>query len=255
MLSFTDVKVGYGNRTVLERMSINFPENKICSIIGPNGSGKSTLLKAAIGIIPCTPGFISIANIPLGDMNHRERARLVAYLPQSRPLPDLHALTLIQHGRFPHMGFSKTLSPLDNEKVEKAILLTDTGSLLHRKLPSLSGGELQRVYLAMAISQDAKLLLLDEPASHLELRYQLELFEILVKLKEAGKTIIFVSHDLPQAFTFADSVCVIHNGNILIHNSPDEVLRQGQLPGVFGYSLGITDEQSDSLYHYQIRMV
>ena len=252
MIRLENVSVQYGGKRALEGVSTTFAPGEFTCIVGPNGSGKSTLLKAITGIIPSTGGSIFLNDIPLRKLTNLERAQLVAYLPQSRPVPELPVLSLIQHGRFPHLGFSKTLSPRDRQQVEYAIDLTDTGSLLERSLTTLSGGERQRVYLAMAIAQDARILLLDEPSSHLDLHYQLEFLQLLQMLQQLGKTILMVSQDLPQAFTYADTICVMQAGIIRSHASPNEVLENGCLPDVFGYSLLPASEQQKSLYRYLI---
>lgn len=252
MISLKDVFVQYGSRTVIKNATVDFSEGEITCIIGLNGSGKSTLMKACAGILPLASGSITLSGIPLDSMGNTGRARRIAYLPQSRPVPEIQVLTLIQHGRFPHLGFSKVLSPHDREKVEAAIELTETSPLLERRLPALSGGERQRVYLAMAVAQDAGILLLDEPSTHLDLCYQVELFDIMNKLKALGKTIIFIMQDLPQAFTYSDSICILHQGSILLHCSPQDSIKSDCLEGVFGYSLVPIDSRSESLFKYQI---
>jgi iron complex transport system ATP-binding protein len=185
-------------------------------------------------------------------MARTERARRVAFLPQTRPVPEMTALDLVRHGRYPHMGFSKTLSPRDHSAVDHAVAAADLAPLLGRSLATLSGGERQRAYLAMAIAQETEVLLLDEPSTHLDLHYQLELQHLLARLHTQGKTIIMVAQDLPQAFTFAQHICLMQQGRIVCHQPPPVVQQSGTLEQVFGFSLQPVPAGDGLLYQYSL---
>ncbi|MCH4082814.1 MAG: ABC transporter ATP-binding protein [Olsenella sp.] len=185
MLELTGVTSGYGGAFALNVPALSFPDGCVTAIVGKNGCGKSTLLKTLAAIIP-HQGSVLVDGRELGGLSHTERARHVAYLPQQLPVAAMDVVTLVRHGRFARMGASKVLGPADNEAVRDAMEATGTGELATKRLAEVSGGELQRAYLAMVIAQGARTLLLDEPASHLDPYRQVELMALLARLAEGG---------------------------------------------------------------------
>lgn len=252
MIEISGLTVCYGEKIALSDISLNVPDGSFTCFIGPNGSGKTTLLKAIGGHIPVLKGDIAIGGRLVMSMKDTERAKRIAYLPQSRPIPDMTALTMIRHGRFPHQGFARKLSSEDHKAVEDAINLTGTEQLLDKPIVALSGGERQRVYIAMALAQGSDIMLLDEPSSGLDLRYQVELIKIVEALHRQGKTIIMVSHDLPLAFSSAQNVCLMNCGQLLRNAPPDDRELMALIPEVFGYSLRKSVTVGDELFQYQI---
>lgn len=252
MIEITGLSVSYGEAPALSDISLTVPDGSFTCFIGPNGSGKTTLLKAIGGLIPVLKGSVTIDGRSVMSMKGTERAKTIAYLPQSRPVPDMTALTMIHHGRFPHQGFARKLSEADHKAVEEAVDLTSTGQLLNKPVSALSGGERQRVFIAMALAQGSDIMLLDEPSSGLDLRYQVELMNIVDELHRQGKTILMVTHDLPMAFSSAQSVCLMHNGLLVRNAPPEDSALMTLLPEVFGYSLRKAVTYGDELYHYQI---
>lgn len=219
-------------------------------IIGRNGSGKSTLLRSILSLVPYT-GELLWNGESLATLSRTERARRLSYLPQQRPIPYMSVETLIAHGRFPHLGFAKTLGPGDREKIAAAARLAGVTSLLTRPLQSLSGGERQRVYIAMMVAQDADMLLLDEPTTFLDIPFQLEVLELLRKLHQQGKGIVMVAHDLEQAFTYATRVILLHDGRILASGPPAEIAGSAVIKEVFGVSLEPSPAPAD-LFAYRL---
>lgn len=252
MIEISGLSVCYGESIALSDISLTVPDGSFTCFIGPNGSGKTTLLKAIGGLLPVCKGSIEISGRQIMSMKGTERAKAIAYLPQSRPVPDMTALTMIQHGRFPHQGFARKLSNADNTAVEEAIDLTSTRQLLNKPVAALSGGERQRVYIAMALAQGSDIVMLDEPSSGLDLRYQVELMRIVEVLHHQGKTIIMVTHDLPMAFSTAQSVCLMNSGRLLLNAAPDDIELMPLLPEVFGYSLRKAAIVGDELFRYHI---
>lgn len=237
MLILQQVKTGYGKKQVVEVDELSFADRKISILIGCNGSGKSTLLKAMAGILPYKgeilltdpasdqPGanvkcrdFLSVRELP-----HRLRARKIGILPQSQPVPDMDAFTLVMHGRFSRLAWPGRPGKRDIEAVERAFQICGIEKFCDRNLPQLSGGERQLCYLAMVIAQDPEIFLLDEPMSAMDISHQMQIMEILRRLKEEGKTIIMTSHDLPQSFTLADQIALIRQGKLLCKGSPEEL--------------------------------
>ena len=252
MIAFEQISLDYGRVRALHAITARLRLGQLTCLVGPNGSGKSTLIKVAAGILHPSAGRVLIDGRPVSGMTGRERAQMTAYLPQTRPVPEMDVLTMIRHGRFPYLGISKVLSPRDHAAVEEAVRLTGIEPLLDRPLSALSGGQRQRVYVAMAIAQDSQVLLLDEPASHLDLIYQLELLSILKTLRERGKTVVMAAHDLPQAFTFSDRVLLIDQGQMVMEDTPEAVVQSGCLQKVFGHSLHALPADSGMLYRYAI---
>ncbi len=247
MIELKRICAGYDGVDIIRRISVCVAEGKLTALIGPNGSGKSTLLRVMAGLLPAQ-GTISYDGIPLCQLHREERAKLVSFMPQQRDVPDISARTLVEHGRYPHLGFSKKPGEKDNAFVERAIELTHTGGLMHKKLAALSGGERQRVYLAMLLAQDCKYLLLDEPLTYLDIHAQLEMLSLIRELRDLGKTIVMAIHDLPQAFTFADCVCLLSDGQLLRVGAPEDSGWPADTEAAF--SVRVTPCESGGLFAY-----
>lgn len=236
MIELNAVTVAYGGVQALRSVTTAFRPGAFTCLVGPNGSGKSSLLRAVAGLCPYR-GTISLDGRSLAALSRRERAAAIAYLPQSRAVPNIDARTLIAHGRFPHLGFSKHLSDRDWALVEAAAERTGTAGLLDKPLAALSGGERQRVYLAMVIAQDTETILLDEPATYLDIRHQLTLLDLLEQLRQSGKTIVMVAHDLPQAFSCAGVIQLLDHGTLVLEGPPEAVYCHPAIREVFGVAL------------------
>lgn len=250
MIELIGVNVGYGRQKILDNVSIQFEDTDFACILGRNGAGKSTLLRAMDGIQKYS-GTISVDGRELSLMSANERAKRIAYMPQIRQIPMIQVKTLIEHGRFPYMGFSRTLTKEDETKVLEAAEITSVEDLLHRNVAELSGGERQRVYLAMVIAQDAKTILLDEPAAYLDISHQLEIMNLLTKLNQGGKNIIMAAHDLPQAFTYANTIKILHEGEIVIDNPPQLICKDERMKHIFGVSLE-KSKMEEEVYPYHL---
>ena len=249
MIEIKNIKTGYAGKIVLEIDSLHFKEGEVTAIVGLNGSGKSTLLKSIVGITS-HQGSIIIDEKKSTGLSHKKRAAFISYLPQTLPLANLDIFTLACHGRFPYLGYSKVLGQQDLEMVEKALRLTDLWNLRDKNLSEISGGERQRAYLAMVIAQNTKYILLDEPATYMDIKHQLEIMDILRKLAEDGRAVIFTSHDLPQSFSVSDKVCLLKNGRLLAQGSPESLAADSlQMKDVMGVSLGRSADKN-SVYNY-----
>lgn len=252
MIEVSNLSVCFNNIPILTDISLTISDGSLVCLIGPNGCGKTTLLRAITGLVPLTRGQIKIDHVCTSQMNGPDRAKKIAYLPQSRPVPDMTALTLIRHGRFPHQGFARKLTAADHAAVDTSVDLTRVENFLDKPVALLSGGERQRVYIAMALAQGADTLLLDEPASGLDLRYQMELMHIIKVLRTQGKTIIMVAHDLPLAFSNAEKICLMNSGQLLCCADPEDTHLHTLMSEVFGYALRKTDADAEDLYRYKL---
>ena len=252
MIEIKNLKTGYAGKIVLEIDSLNFKEGEVTAIVGLNGSGKSTLLKSIVGITT-HQGSIIIDGKKSSGLSHKKRAGLVSYLPQTLPVANLDIYTLACHGRFPYMGYSKVLGAQDLELVEKGLRLTDLWELREKNLSEVSGGERQRAYLAMGIAQNTKYILLDEPATYMDIKHQLEIMKILKELAAEGRSIIFSSHDLPQSFSVSDKVCLLKNGRLIAEGGPEILAADSlQMKDVMGVALGKSADK-DLVYDYILK--
>lgn len=250
MIELKNFTVCYGNRAIINNISTTFSEGDFVCIIGKNGCGKSTLLKAIDGLQSYS-GEILLNNIEIRKLSRIERAKQIAYLPQIREIPSIDVKTLIEYGRFPYLGFSRTIKKEDKDKVLYAAEVTSVENILHRKVTELSGGERQRVYLAMIIAQDAKTILLDEPTTFMDINHQIEIMEIIDKLNKQGKNVIMVAHDLPQAFTYGNEIKVINNGTIVAEGKPINLCDNAEIEEIFNVALRESHSER-ALYNYHL---
>ena len=234
MIALKNLYFSYGKQPFLQDISANMTDGCIIGIIGPNGSGKSTLLRLCAGILRPNYGEIQINDRAARAYNHREFARELAFLPQSRPTPMLTVRTLVENGRYPHLGFTRKLGKADREAVEMALEETGMQSMAERELRTLSGGERQKAYVAMLIAQGAQHLLLDEPTTYLDAAHQLELMALMHRLRNDGKCIIMVMHDIDLAIQHCDEILVMSHGSIIHRGCGADILRSGALEKAYG---------------------
>ncbi len=251
MIRIEHLKAGYSGKIMLDIDSLAFDSGKMTAIVGLNGSGKSTLLKAILGM-HLYEGTVQLDGKDLHALSYKERARKIAYLPQLNQVNLLDVFTLVSHGRFPYLGFSKVLGKRDKELVENALRLTDMWDKRDKSVSALSGGEQQRAYLAMIIAQDTKMILLDEPTTYMDIKHQVEMLAVLKQLSHEGRGIILTSHDLPQSFSECDEVRLIHSGKIVASGTSADVLSdRNTIRNVMG--VGLQKTQGDGcLYKYSL---
>ncbi len=234
MINISNLTAGYGKQPVIKNISLHIEKGRITTIIGPNGSGKSTLLKCIARQIKRTGGDISVSGQPIDTYSPKEFAKRISYLRQTRDVPMISAESLVLHGRFPYMGFPRKLDGHDKSIAKNAMLRVGVWDIRDKELPELSGGECQKVYLAMTLAQGAEALLLDEPTTYLDIKYQLQLLRLLCELKADGKTIVTVLHDINSALQICDNICVINHGEVAFFGAPGELVRSGIIAEVFG---------------------
>ncbi|MGA3051549.1 MAG: ABC transporter ATP-binding protein [Chitinispirillaceae bacterium] len=216
LIAVNSLSFGYapGSRA-LENIFLEVEEKSTWAIIGKNGSGKSTLLKCLCGLLRSRAGAITIQGKPLGSFRPRELAHLIAFVPQAhnRLLPPFSVRDFVMLGRFPFQGFFALPSGKDKTIVDAALQLTDTGALADRILTTLSGGELQRVFLASAVAQKTAILLLDEPMAFLDPMHQELIQRSIDRIhEEFSTTIIAVTHDVNHALNRFTHVCALSLG-------------------------------------------
>lgn len=241
MLNLESLRINYADRTIVDNFSLHVKEGEVVSIIGPNGSGKSTILKAVSRLIPCESGRVCIADQELGSLSTKQVSRLMCMLCQSNSSPaDMTVEELVGYGRIPHKKWYERLTGDDHEIVKWALEHTGMLEFKDRLVVSLSGGEAQRAWLAMALAQRPKVLLLDEPTTFLDIAHQLEVLELVRTLnRELKITVVMVLHDLNHACTYSDKVCVIKEGNMRVFGKPQEVFTMELIRSVYGVDTDI----------------
>lgn len=247
MIELKDFRAGYKGVEKIRVDELRIEPGRILGLLGRNGSGKSTFLKALVGIIPYG-GHAILDKTETSSMTHRERARRIAYLPQQLSPVSMSVGTLVAHGRFARMSFSKVMGEKDREAVRHALEMTGLWEERHRSVAELSGGERQRAYLAMVLAQETEYLLLDEPAASLDIAHQIEIMELLKQLSSDGRGIVITSHDLPQSAAYCDRICVIDRGRAALAIPAAELAEKTEM---LRETLGVTlTSAGKGLYPY-----
>ncbi|HEV8638176.1 MAG TPA: ABC transporter ATP-binding protein [Chloroflexota bacterium] len=246
-LRFVDVGFGYGERPVVEHVSLDLPRGGLTALIGPNGAGKTTLLHLACATLRPGHGRIELDGAELGAIPRSERARRIALVPQSLPIPFAFTVReLVGLGRTPHVRPFRGERRADHEAVERALRATDTARFAGRSVLDLSGGERQRAILALALAQEPELLLLDEPTANLDVAHQLAMLELLRTLNRDGGTMILAAiHDLNLAALYFDRLVVLHRGRIVADGPPRTVLTPELVESVYGSPVEVIDHPSE----------
>lgn len=250
MMELRQLRAGYGEHMVLDGVDLALRPGEVLALLGPNGSGKSTLIRAALGLLPLAGGQVLIDGADAAALSPRQRAQKAAYLPQTRPVPNITALRMVLHGRFPHLTYPRRFRQEDYAAAMAALDQADAACLARRPMPELSGGQRQRVYLAMALAQDAPTLFLDEPTAFLDVSHQLEVGRLAGQLARQGKAVVLVLHDLPLALSTADRLAVLKGGRLLAVDGPEALCADGILNSVFGIELGRVMTDRGWRYYY-----
>ena len=220
------ITVGYDEREVLSMLDLTVPDGKTTVIVGPNACGKSTLLRTLARLLRPTGGVVSLDQRPVQQYRGKHLATILGLLPQQSIAPDgITVSDLVARGRYPRQGLLGQRTAADSAAVAAALLATDTVDLADRRIEELSGGQRQRVWIAMALAQQADILLLDEPTTFLDVTHQIEVLDLLVDLnRREGTTIVMVLHDLNLAARYADHLIVMSAGRIVAQGTPREVI-------------------------------
>ena len=239
-ISVRDVWASYGEREILNGFDLSVEQGSFVALAGPNGVGKSTLLRLVSGVIKPTRGSIEVAGRDILALSARERARLVAVVPQDPELPNgAPTIEVVLMGRNPHLGLLSWESDSDVRTAVEAMQMTYTDDLLERPVDELSGGERQRVAIAIALAQETPIILLDEPTANLDLSYQPAIMELMRGLVSSGKTILAAVHDLTLAAQFCDKVALMSSGVIMTIGAPEEALTEENIRQVYGADVRI----------------
>lgn len=243
MIELRQVSAGYGEREVLHQVDAQFTAGQVTAVIGPNGCGKSTLLKTIARVNPAASGEILVDGISQPELTGRQLAQRVAYLPQSRNTPDITVQRMVLHGRFPYLSYPRRYREEDLRAARQALEWVGAEELADRRIGALSGGQRQKVYIAMALAQDTGTVLMDEPTTYLDLKNQLEVLELAGRLAHGGKAVVLVLHDLDAVLRYADRVVLLDQGRVVCSGAPRAVFSDEKLERVFGLRIRLLETE------------
>jgi iron complex transport system ATP-binding protein len=238
------VDLGYGDRLVVEGLSLAVETGQITAVVGPNACGKSTLLRALARILEPQRGQVVLDGEAIHGLPTKEVARRLGMLPQTPIAPDgILVADLVARGRSPHQRLFQQWSVADEGSVVAALEATETLDLAERPVDELSGGQRQRVWIAMALAQETPILLLDEPTTFLDITHQVEVLELISSLnREQGRTVVMVLHDLNLACRYSHRLVAMREGRIVAEGLPAEVIDAATVAAVFGLDCVVIED-------------
>ena len=253
MISGKNIEIAYEKNIVIKDLDIEIKRGEILTILGTNGCGKSTLLKGISRVIPYKNGTISLENEIIHNINSKEFAKRLAFVSQNNEIPeDITVEEFVRYGRTPHKKWYELLNEDDEKIVSWAMEICKIEKFSKRKVISLSGGERQKVWIAMVLAQKTSVLLLDEPTTYLDICHQFEIMELIKELnKKLGITIVMVLHDLNQASQYSDRVLVLKDGKKYIEGDTREVLTKELVREV--YKVEAEVEYYNELPYFKLR--
>ena len=225
---------GYGGVTVIDGLDLGISEGEFAAIIGPNGSGKSTLVKSLTGFLKPLSGSVSFRGREIGRYSKRLLARELASVQQFMPDPlPFRVRDFIAMGRFPHRSLLDIEGRADRLAVDNAMEMTGTSELGDRSIDGLSGGERQMACVARALAQEPKVIILDEPVSHLDIAHGLRIMDVLHRMHSLGVTVIAVLHDINLASEYASRIIALKAGRLFADGPPGKVVDYRTIEGLF----------------------
>ncbi|WET82700.1 ABC transporter ATP-binding protein [Amycolatopsis sp. QT-25] len=233
-LTARDLTLRYGDRVVSTRLTLDVPDRAFTAVVGPNACGKSTLLRAFVRLLRPAEGEVLLDGKDVGSFPGKGLARELGFLPQDPVAPeDVRVRQLIARGRFPHQSLFASWSEEDERAVIEAMTAAGVAGLADRPVQELSGGQRQRVWVALVLAQKTPYLLLDEPTSFLDIAHQYQLLGLLARLRDEGRTVIAVLHDINQACRYADHLVALRDGRIVAEGAPADVVDAELIKEVF----------------------
>ncbi|MEV6367818.1 ABC transporter ATP-binding protein [Micromonospora musae] len=246
----SDLRLGYHGVTVVHDAAITLRAGAVTALVGPNGSGKSTLLRSLARLHPIAAGTVHLAGgATAAGLPAKEFARRVTLLAQSRPVPSgVTVHDVVGYGRHPYRGRWRGEDPQGPAAISRAMTVTGVAAMADRPVDELSGGELQRVWLATCLAQDTPVLLLDEPTTFLDLRYQVEILDLIRDLADDHDVAVgVVLHDLNHAAAVADEVVLLHDGRVRATGTPGQVFTEQALTETYGIRIEVSADPVNGL--------
>lgn len=252
MIKMEKVSAGYGKQEILHGVDLEIHKGEIVTLIGANGSGKSTLLRALLGFMPLWGGEIRMEGISVSQMGRAEIARKAAYLPQGKNVPDITAGRMVLHGRFPYLRYPRKYRETDFRLAGEAMERMGIGNLAQKQMSELSGGMRQKVYIAMALAQQAQMIVMDEPTTYLDIGQQMKFAQMMKELAGEGITIVLVLHDILLALQISDRIAAMQEGRILRCAAPEEILQEGIVELLYKVTVKSCRTEAGVQYFYEM---
>ena len=243
-LEIHDLTVAYHKRPVLWGIDLKVPKGKLVGIIGPNGAGKSTLIKAAMGQLPLNSGWVKVFGEPV-----KKNLKRIGYVPQRESVDwdfPVNVMDVVLMGRYGHLGFMRRPKKADREIARACLEKVKMLPYANRQISNLSGGQQQRVFLARALAQESDIYFMDEPFAGVDAATETAIVAILQELREKGKTLLIVHHDLPTAKQYFDSLLLL-NMRVVAYGPPESVFKYDLLQSTYGGRLTILSEVADAV--------
>ncbi len=243
-LRVSQMTVAYQKKVVLQNVSFTIPKGKLIGIIGPNGAGKSTLIKSMLGLVPPISGKVEM----FGE-NYEKQKKNIGYVPQKESVDwdfPTDALDVVTMGRYGKMGWFNRPTRQDKEMARQCLEKVGMSEYSHRQISQLSGGQQQRVFLARALAQEAELYFMDEPFAGVDAATEKAIISLLMELKEEGKTVLVVHHDLNTVKDYFDWIMLI-NGKLMDFGPTDKVFTTELLQKTYGGKLTLLDHHSSPI--------
>jgi len=231
----------YPGKPVLKGINLTLSEGSFTAVLGPNGCGKTTLLKNISGYLKPRWGKIRVLNKSVSGLSARERARMIGYIPHNTAAGfDFTCHEVVSMGRLPYLGRFQWETGTDRKAIQESMELTGTWDLRNRLINNVSGGEMQRVLIARALAQQPKVLLMDEPVSHLDIKFQMDIINLVGRLcDEVGITAVAVLHDINLASRYCSRIVLMKEGRIISTGSAADVITEKNLKKVFDVEIEV----------------
>ncbi|MHC5202241.1 iron ABC transporter ATP-binding protein [Myroides sp. LJL119] len=241
MIEVKNIRKAYGDKMILDDVTVSFPKGKITCLVGGNGTGKSTLLSIISRLVARDSGEINLLDKDVTSFTNRDFAKRLSILKQSNhPNVRLTVKELVAFGRFPHS--QGRLTTFDQEKIQESLSFMGLSEIEDQFIDELSGGQRQRTFLAMVLAQDTEYILLDEPLNNLDMKHSVEIMKILrVLADQYGKTIIIVVHDINYASSYADYIAAVKDHKIIHFGPTQDIIREDIMKEVFDIDMTIVD--------------
>ena len=251
MIKAKDLYFSYDkDKSFISKLNVGIEKGKITTILGPNGSGKSTLLSIFAGLNKPSAGEVTIKGKSIKSLKHKDLAKEIATVHQQNTVPsDITVRELVSYGRIPHKKYFQGNNDSDDEIIEWAIKRTGLENLKDKVVMSMSGGERQRAFIAMALAQKSEILFLDEPTTYLDIYHQVEILELVKELnKESNLTVVMVLHDINQAIKYSDNVIVMKSGQAVACGKSNEILNMNLLNKIYKIGGFISEIEKETVF-------
>lgn len=247
-INIKKLQFNYDEKLLFKNLNLNVEEGKFYSIIGPNGSGKSTLVKNILNLVKKHSGEIKIDGINIDNIKLNDYAKLVSYVPQISNIDfDFTLRQIVEMGRNPYIKRFYDLRETDNKIVEEMIKKTGIEDIQEKSISKVSGGELQRAYVARSLAQDTKYIILDEPVNHLDISHQISILNNLKSLT-GNKTVITVLHDLNLALNYSDEIILMDKGEILFIGNKESLIATNLIESTYKLKFEIFKKDDNKIY-------